>query len=166
MLLENKSKLHFFAELDLKFEDDSTKKLTVNIGDTINISFKCNGVKITKQGVVTNIYPSRIIESQLYGSKKLSAVLELDCSSQFKSFCYKVDINDILDILPIVENPDDGTGFPNGEICKCNSDDNENNIPSDEDETNDGENTETGSDTLYNNNVWNDLEELIPKDLL
>lgn len=110
MLLENKSKLHFFAELDLKFEDDSTKKLTVNIGDTINIAFKCNGVRLTKQGVVTNIYPSRIIESQLYGSKKLSAVLELDCSSDYKAFTYKIDINDILDILPVEEIPSDGSG--------------------------------------------------------
>lgn len=103
MLLQNNSKLHFFAELDLKFEDDSTKKLTVNIGDTINIAFKHNGVRVIKQGVVKNIYPSRIVESQLYGSKKLSAVLELDCSSEYKSFCYKVDINDILDILPVEE---------------------------------------------------------------
>lgn len=110
MLLENKSKLHFFAELDLKFEDDSTKKLTVNIGDVINIAFKHNGVRITKQGIVKNIYPSRIVESQLFGSKKLSAVLELDCSSDYKAFCYKVDVNDILDILPIEVEPDQNPG--------------------------------------------------------
>lgn len=135
MLLENKSKLHFFAELDLKFEDDSTKKLTVNIGDTINISFKCNGIKIKKQGVVTNIYPSRIIESQLYGSKKLSAVLELDCSSQFKAFSYKVDINDILDIHPVEEIDQDGTG-DGSDKPGCVDDD----------------------------NVWNDLSELLDGD--
>ena len=71
MLLENRSKMKFQVELDLKFDDESVKTLTVNVGDTIRIAFRRNGVKLIRQGKVIKIFPSRIIESQLYGSKKL-----------------------------------------------------------------------------------------------
>ena len=111
MLLENKSKLCFSAELNLVFDDETTKTLSVNVGDIIRIAFKHNGVRLDEQGKVTNIYPSRIVESQLYGSKKLSAVLELDCSSEFKSYRYKIDICDILDILPTTISPETAGDF-------------------------------------------------------
>lgn len=116
MLLENRSKMKFFVELDLKFDDESTKYLVVNVGDTIHISFRRNGVKLTRQGRVKAIYPSRIVESQLYGSKKLSAIIELDCSVDYKSISYKVDIDDILDILPVEEEEE----TPGGDgDCQC-----------------------------------------------
>lgn len=116
MLLDNRSKMKFYVELDLKFEDESVKALTVNIGDTINIVFRRNGVKLTRQGKVTNIFPSRIVESQLYGSKRLSSIIELDCSTDYKAIRYKVDIDDILDILPVVDDGNTGSGD-----CDCDN---------------------------------------------
>ena len=102
MLLTNNSKLHFYVEVNLTFDDDSSKNTVVNVGDTIHLVFRHNGIKLDRQGTVKSIYPSRIVESQLYGAKKLSAVLELDCSSDYKSTMYRVDISDILDILPVL----------------------------------------------------------------
>ena len=98
MLLNNASKLNYSVDIDLTFDDDTRKTMTVKEGDTINITFRYNGVKLTKQGEVLAIYPSKIMESQLYGVKKMSAVLEIDASTEFKSCTYKVDIDDILDI--------------------------------------------------------------------
>ena len=118
MLLENRSKMKFQVELDLKFDDESVKTLTVNVGDTIRIAFRRNGVKLIRQGKVIKIFPSRIIESQLYGSKKLSSIIELDCSTDYKAISYKVDIDDILDILDVVENGgEDNPGT--GNECQC-----------------------------------------------
>ena len=118
MLLENRSKMKFQVQLDLKFDDESVKTLTVNVGDTIRIAFRRNGVKLIRQGKVIKIFPSRIIESQLYGSKKLSSIIELDCSTDYKAISYKVDIDDILDILDVVENGgEDNPGT--GTECQC-----------------------------------------------
>ena len=101
MLLENKSNLCFYAVIDLKFEDGTVKTETFNVGDMVHIVFRRNGVRLERQGEIKRIYPSRIVESQLYGSKKLSAVLDLDCSTTAKSTMYKVDISDILDVLEV-----------------------------------------------------------------
>lgn len=99
MLLNNASKLNYAVDIDLTFDDDTRKTMTVKEGDTINVTFRYNGVKLTKQGEVLAIYPSKIMESQLYGVKKMSAVLEIDASTEFKSCTYKVDIDDILDVM-------------------------------------------------------------------
>lgn len=148
MLLNNKSRLCFYAEIDLTFDDETNKKAIFRVGDTIRLSFRRNGVKLTKQGVIKNIYPSRIVESQLYGTKKLSAVLDLDCSTNYRSFSYKIDISDILDILPVEEKPeqpsnpdDDGYWNDLGELVE--------------------DNTNNDEDKKEDDDYWNDLEELI-----
>ena len=81
MLLNNASKLNYSVDIDLTFDDDTRKTMTVKEGDTINVTFRYNGVKLTKQGEILAIYPSKIMESQLYGVKKMSAVLEIDAST-------------------------------------------------------------------------------------
>ncbi|MDD3121883.1 MAG: hypothetical protein PHC62_00040 [Candidatus Izemoplasmatales bacterium] len=107
MLLNNKSKLCYRIELDLTFDDDSNKKATINVDDTIHISFRKNGVKLVRQGKVRNIYPSRITESKLYGTNKLSAIIELDCSKDYQKELHKIDIDDILDFLPLEVDEED-----------------------------------------------------------
>ena len=107
MLLNNASKLNYSVDIDLTFDDESRKTLTVKEGDTVNLTFRYNGVKLTKQGEVLSIYPAKIMESQLYGVKKLSAVIELDASTEFKSATYKVCIDDILDINNINIEPEE-----------------------------------------------------------
>ena len=107
MLLTNKSKLNFYVDIDLTFDDDSNKKTTLNVGDKTRIVFRYNGVKKEIQGEIKSIYPSRVIESNLYGTKKLSAILEIDAFDDYKSNMVKVDISDILDILPLEESGSD-----------------------------------------------------------
>lgn len=98
MLLNNASKLNYSVDIDLTFDDDTRKTLTVKEGDSINVTFRYNGVKLTKQGEILAIYPAKIMESQLYGTKKMSAIIEIDASTDYKSCTYKVCIDDILDI--------------------------------------------------------------------
>lgn len=101
MLIGNKSKLVYKVDLCLEMEDGTVQNLEVNEGDIIHIKFRHNGFLLTKQGKVMKINPSRIIESEFYGTQKLSAILDMDCSEEYRQELYKVDISDILQILPV-----------------------------------------------------------------
>lgn len=116
MLIVNRSKLVYKLDLCLEMDDGTVQNQEVKEGDIVHLKFRYNGFVLTKQGVVKKINPSRIMESQFVATTRLSAIMDLDCSEQYRNELYKVDISDILEILPVyvtmgepdhfVEDPD------------------------------------------------------------
>lgn len=111
MLLENKSKVNFSITIDLKFDDDSEKKIDIKIGDIIKVHYSQNGNKLVDTGKIVDIVPVMQFKNHnpLKEKQKVTAKITLDCSTEdFRSKVITINMMSILDIeliRPEIEIP-------------------------------------------------------------
>lgn len=98
MLVRNTSKLILQVELELYFDDGTTKREIVGEGDIIRLIFRRNYKKVDNVGVVrgitTTVNQKRM---SVYGKDKINTCLIMDFSEDFESKHLLVPVDDILD---------------------------------------------------------------------
>lgn len=113
LLLESNIKLDYILKIDLYFDDKTEKHVSLKNGDTVTITFRCNGDKIIKTGVIKSIIPVNVysnIGDCNYGCNsceacKCSAMIELDSSKNHQSDINSILSGSILDIDIIEKEP-------------------------------------------------------------
>jgi len=91
-LLQNTTQVIFSVEVTLTFDDGTTKKDTINVGDYVLMKFMYDGNKFTKACRVVDITPI-VLNTQ---PESYAASLVVDCSDKFSGQRLKVACKNIL----------------------------------------------------------------------
>lgn len=94
MLIQNNTQLLFSLNVNLTFDNGSTKACKVNPGDYLLLKFRYNGNKLMRACKVVAIQPI-ILDTQ---PESYAASLLVDCSAKFNAERLKVASVDILNI--------------------------------------------------------------------
>ena len=113
MLLKmNDSKLAYYCEINLYFDDGSEKHITVKEKDRLKVTYKYNGGTSIDTGILTKVTPITIgvntDGSCDYGCScgcgcKSTALLSLDVSKEYNSNIKNIMLSDVLDIIKLDE---------------------------------------------------------------
>lgn len=123
MLLRNESRVKHSIDINLVHDDDRVRKLELNEGDYIQISYRKDGR--VKCGVGT----IRRIETSIYAKrfpfcKRETAIITLDMSEDYTSCIAKINMFDIIDVrhvTPLGSNDSDcSSGNPDFDVTTCN----------------------------------------------
>lgn len=91
-LLQNTTQVIFSVEVTLTFDDGTTKKDTINVGDYVLMKFMYDGNKLAKACRVVDITPI-VLNTQ---PESYAASLVVDCSDKFSGQRLKVACKNIL----------------------------------------------------------------------
>lgn len=105
MLLRNESKLSFSVDINLIFDDGTEKHFPLSIGDKLNIVYRHNGDKISREGKLIDILPlfkstlfNKFQECFCHYNMNPIAILRIDFSKEYGSDVKDIRIDDIIDI--------------------------------------------------------------------
>lgn len=116
MLLRNESRVRHSIDIKLVFDDNRVRKLEINEGDYVQVSYRKNGCIKCGVGIIRDI--KAYIHSKKWPfCKRESAVITLDMSEDFISCIDKIDMFDIIDIRKIeYDNTTDDNPNPDFDV--------------------------------------------------
>lgn len=92
MLIQNNTIVNFSVDIVLTFDDSTTKRGTIEVGDYLLLKFNYDGNKLTKACRVVDITPI-ILNTQ---PESYTASIVVDCSDKFNGSRLKVACKNIL----------------------------------------------------------------------
>ena len=113
MLKMNDSKLAYYCEINLYFDDGSEKHITVKENDRLKVTYKYNGGTSIDTGILTKVTPITIgVDTDGncdYGCAcgcgcKSTALLSLDISKEYNSNIKNIMLSDVIDVIKLDEN--------------------------------------------------------------
>ena len=116
MLLRNDSRIKHSIQIRLVFDDNRRRLLEIHEFDKVQISYRKNGRIKFGYGIIKKIKP--YVYTKKWFSKKESAIIEIDMSSENNSKVECIDMYDIIDIRKrhILPRPDDRPEPPEVDI--------------------------------------------------
>ena len=144
MLINTTYKTNIQVTLSLEFDDDTTKKGTLEVGDIVKVTYRKDYRKCQDTGKIVNIY----IFANGLPTNRETVVFEFDFSDDYDSKKRKIPVHDIIDFTVIRyadgskpdKPPCKPPFFPDWPIpippCHCG----------DNDDDNDGDNTDGDGD--------------------
>ena len=99
-LLQNNTQVIFSVDIALTFDDGTTKRSTIEVGDYLLLKFNYDGNKMTKACRVVDITPI-VLNTQ---PESYAASLVVDCSDKFNGQRLKVACKNILNLRIVTKD--------------------------------------------------------------
>lgn len=97
MLIQNNTQIQFSLDVNLEFDNGSTKHVVVKEGDYLLIYFRYNGMKLRRACYVNAIRPI-VLDTQ---PESYAAEFICDCSSKWSAERLRIACKDILNLRKV-----------------------------------------------------------------